>query len=650
MSDVFISYAHSTEVTATRIAEALRAAGYGVWRDDELPAHRAFAEVIEERLRAAKAVVVIWSDEAVRSEWVQSEADRARQDRKLVQLSIDGSRLPMPFDRIQCADLTGWSGDVAAPGWRKVAGSIDALVRGVPAPISSPFRAAPAPASAAQRRLAVLAFDNLSPDPEMGFFSDGVSEEILETVSRNTDLAVIARASSFQFRGPAKAARNVASELNVSHLLDGSVRRSGQKVRVSAQLVECATEAHIWSERFDRDLDDVFALQDEIAAAVAAALKIAFERAGPAPGKVDPAAYDLFLRARDQSEYRPVRARMELLEQCVARAPDFALGHAWLAFHRVSVALNDPGDLPVAQLVEAAHSELATAERLDPTLSVTRIASSWLEPFAAYQRREALLSEGLHLNPDDPTCLTQMSFVAGYVGRGREALALAEAAKTRDPQSSVAVGRWLVLMYERYDEQAAQYDLMRARWPGNPEFSVIAANFAAAQGDWARYDALVRFAGEQPFARDPRMGRVMRETFRFYDAIRDDDQAWMDGYVERLLAQVERSGTAPLDDLWGACTLGRADQAFQAIDRAGFDRAFRVGGAPLASFDLGTNLRRPFNGAMMDDARFPRLCAKIGLVAYWLDTDRWPDCADALPYDFRAEARKAAAEGLARRV
>src|SRR5580698_4465063 len=109
MSDVFISYARSTAAQAQQVAEALRALGYGVWRDDELPAHRAYAEVIEERLKAAKAVVVIWSGEAVRSEWVQSEADRARADRKLVQLRVDDAALPMPFDRIQCADLTGWT-------------------------------------------------------------------------------------------------------------------------------------------------------------------------------------------------------------------------------------------------------------------------------------------------------------------------------------------------------------------------------------------------------------------------------------------------------------------------------------------------------------------------------------------------------------
>src|SRR5579863_8873332 len=104
MSEIFISYARSTEPAARRIGEALRALGHGVWRDDELPAHRAYSEVIEERLTAAKAVVVVWSAEAVKSEWVRSEADRARLDRKLVQLSVDGARLPMPFDQIQCAD------------------------------------------------------------------------------------------------------------------------------------------------------------------------------------------------------------------------------------------------------------------------------------------------------------------------------------------------------------------------------------------------------------------------------------------------------------------------------------------------------------------------------------------------------------------
>src|SRR5258708_8199923 len=124
MSDIFISYARSTEGQAKQIAEGLRGLGYGVWRDDELPANRAYADVIAERLASAKAVLVIWSAEAAKSQWVFSEANRAPEDGNLVPLTVDGARLPMPFDSIQCADLAGWSGDAASPGWRKIVASI----------------------------------------------------------------------------------------------------------------------------------------------------------------------------------------------------------------------------------------------------------------------------------------------------------------------------------------------------------------------------------------------------------------------------------------------------------------------------------------------------------------------------------------------
>src|SRR5262245_53218075 len=135
MSEVFISYARrANEGEASRIADALRALGYGVWRDDEIPPHRAFAEVIDERLTGARAVLVLWSRDAAKSEWVQSEADRARVDRKLVQLTLDGAPLPMPFDRIQYADLSGWTGAAEHPGWKKVVASIAELAGADPQP------------------------------------------------------------------------------------------------------------------------------------------------------------------------------------------------------------------------------------------------------------------------------------------------------------------------------------------------------------------------------------------------------------------------------------------------------------------------------------------------------------------------------------
>jgi len=296
MSDIFISYARSTEAQARRIGEALRSAGYGVWRDDELPAHRGYADVIAERLREAKAVVVVWSAEAIKSEWVRSEADRARGERKLVQLSLDGAALPMPFDQIQCADLSRWTGDIDSPGWKKVAASVAALV-GQTAP-------APAAAPAAPQRLAicVLPFANMSGDPEQEYFSDGISEDIITDLSKVGALAVTSRNSAFRYKGKHMDLRQVAAELGVSHVLEGSVRKAGNRVRITAQLIDGAADDHIWADRYDRDLTDIFAVQDEISAAIVAALKVklapAEKRAITKRDTESLDAYNLYLMAR----------------------------------------------------------------------------------------------------------------------------------------------------------------------------------------------------------------------------------------------------------------------------------------------------------------------------------------------------------------
>src|SRR5580704_12814144 len=162
MADIFISYARSRATEAQPIVQALRSQGYNVWIDDAIPAHRAFTDVIAEELKAAAAVVVVWSAEAVKSQWVQSEADHAREAGKLVQLNIDGAVLPMPFDRIQCADLTGWTGDANAPGWLRVVGSIATLTgeKKPAAPAAVPVVEALAE-GLAKPSIAVMPFANL---------------------------------------------------------------------------------------------------------------------------------------------------------------------------------------------------------------------------------------------------------------------------------------------------------------------------------------------------------------------------------------------------------------------------------------------------------------------------------------------------------
>ena len=128
MADVFLSYARPSVDAAKRVAAGLRASGYTVWFDENLPAHRAYSEVIEEQLETASAVLVLWSAEAARSQWVRSEANRARETGRLVQARLDDARLPMPFDQIQCADLRGWRGQAQAPAWQSIVDSISALV------------------------------------------------------------------------------------------------------------------------------------------------------------------------------------------------------------------------------------------------------------------------------------------------------------------------------------------------------------------------------------------------------------------------------------------------------------------------------------------------------------------------------------------
>ena len=190
MTDVFISYARSTEPEARAIGEALRGLGHRVWRDDEIPAHRAYADVIEERLRAAKAVIVLWSAEAVKSQWVRAEAEVAREAGTLVQLRLDGALPPLPFNQIQCADMNGWSGDTDHPGWRKVTpASVADLVKprsaGAPAPVSG---AQPAP----KLSICVMPFANMSGDAEQEYFSDGISEDIITDLSKVSALFVVA--------------------------------------------------------------------------------------------------------------------------------------------------------------------------------------------------------------------------------------------------------------------------------------------------------------------------------------------------------------------------------------------------------------------------------------------------------------------------
>jgi TolB-like protein len=637
MSDIFISYARSTEAQARRVAEGLRALGYAVWRDDELPAHRSYAEVIEERLGGAKAVVVVWSADAVKSEWVQAEADRARAGRKIVQMRVDRARLPMPFDRIQCADLVGWTGDPDAQGWRKVVASVAELTRRSGANPPASTAVAPASAAVTQPLRAVLAFDNLSGDPETAFFSDGVAEEIRDTVARGADLKVVGRASSFQFRGPDKAAAHVAAALGVTHVLDGAVRRSGPRVRISTDLVDCASETTLWSERFDRELSDIFALQDEIAAAVATALKTAFAPAAPT-GRIDPAVYELFLRARQIGFGATIdgHARVEAFERVATAAPRFAPAWGALAYARAG-ELRYGGVRPDQAARRSATIEAAeTALALDPHAGVAYLALARLKPWASYAEREALLDKALTAAPNDARCLISLSNFCWMVGRHRDSHRFIQQAFDLDPlQVEVGFGRVGTSFAVRRDDTLDLYASFITRWPGEEALISAMLTMAALVGVWDVFDQMV--------APVRRRGIASPEIARYVDLLerlKDPSPNVAAFLLQRVRQTLATKGTVSLREFGFTYVIGLKDEAFDLIGQASFAHVFDADGGPPSEGSPGTMFLDYGRLDVTRDIRFVGLCAKLGLCDYWVKSDRWPDCADHVPYDFRAESRR----------
>jgi TolB-like protein len=310
MADVFISYARSSETEARTISEALITLGYRVWRDDQLPAHRAYAEVIEERLIEAKAVVVLWSKEAARSQWVRAEADVARGRGTLVQAMLDAAKPPLPFNQIQCCSLIDWAGDSDHHDWRKLTASIDQLINEGPKSGEDEDQSSPAatdrrPAQYGKARRArlsivVLPFANMSRDPEQEYFVDGVTESLTTDLSRIHGSFVIARNTAFTFKGKSVDITRIGEELNVRYALEGSVQRGGDRVRVNVQLVSAETGAHLWAERFDKPVEDIFEMQDQIVSRLARALDVQLvaAEARSAAHKINPDSMDLYFQGQ----------------------------------------------------------------------------------------------------------------------------------------------------------------------------------------------------------------------------------------------------------------------------------------------------------------------------------------------------------------
>ena len=508
MTDIFISYARSTVAEARQVAEALRELGYVVWRDDELPAHRAYAEVIEERLKAAKAVVVIWSAEAVKSQWVRAEADLARGMGTLVQLSIDGVVPPMPFNQIQCADMAGWNGEADAPGWRKVAASVADLI-GVAT--TRPVTDSETPlALPSKPSIAVMPFANLSGDPEQDYFADGMVEEITAALSRFKSIFVIASGSTLTFKGQSIVPQAVGRRLGVRYLLEGSVRKAGNRVRIAVKLLDTAERVQIWTDRFEDTLEDIFVLQDKVALSVAGVIEptvreAEIRRVSKRPTE-NMGSYDLYLRAIPlvRALARADReVALQLLERAITLDPDYGRALAFAAttyfFHIREGWSEDPvGD--GNRSIELAHRTLRVASDDPDVLAYAATALRMVSPEAA----SAMFERALALNPGSSSAWFLSGQCQARAGELDLAAMQIETSMRLDPLSVVRNGQLFTLGHVRFQQGRfgeaigllEECSHFLPHWPA--PYAVLAACCGHVGQAHAGREALARFKALTP--------------------------------------------------------------------------------------------------------------------------------------------------------
>ncbi|HTX49785.1 MAG TPA: TIR domain-containing protein [Caulobacteraceae bacterium] len=549
MSEVFISYARSNLKQARVIEQALKSVGFQVWRDDALPANRPFSEVIEERLRMAKAVLVIWSAPAARSQWVRSEADRARIDDKLVQATIDNSPLPMPFDQIHCANLSGWSVGSDSHEWRTVISSLDdliqrasaaparrALVEADPNSIASPGSRPSLPLPG-KPSIAVLPFKNLSDEARQEYFADGVTEDIVTALSRWRWFLVIARHSSFSYRDRSVDVVRVGEELGVRYILDGSVRMTANKVRVTAQLIDAASGSHIWADRFDREPVDLLALQDEITAQVAAAIEpaiVEIEGARVARTSLaDFTALDCFYKGMwnlNSFSEKSDAAALALFREAIERDPGLALAHAGVARALYGRAVFGSTSDPIRAL-KAARRAARRAVELDPHDSYGYFAAAGASLYLG--EHDAALDEATRavtLNPNLAYAHYRLGQVLIFSGRPAEAIVPIERTlrlSPYDPQlgpilETLALAHYHVGAYA----EAVENSRAASRISGAGS-AVLAASLARQQRAEEAAQAFARVRGARPSRQQPlaapyahrSLSDGLREGFRLAAAL-----------------------------------------------------------------------------------------------------------------------------------
>jgi serine/threonine-protein kinase len=455
--------------------------------------------------------------------------------------------------------------------------------------------------------IAVLPFANMSADVEAEYFSDGITEEILNALAKLSGLRVMARTSSFAFKGRNVDVRTIGEQLGARYVLEGSVRRAGPRMRITAQLIDAAEGHHLWSERYDRDVSDVFAVQDEITGAIRDALSERLLGIGPARHQktpsIDAATYELYLRGLHLIRQRlgETERGITIMEDVIRRAPEYAPAHATLAVARMlrvyyGFVTPREGWPPVRQLAERAIA-------LDPLhgpahflLAEVAFHFEW-----DWAKAESLYRRGIEVDANDVEAPAGYSLFLASMGRFDDALRACERACALDPLNPAVLVRAMIVQYlaRRYDQALVRCDRVMALWPDFPESYRWAGKTLLAMGRIdeaiARLETAVHLSGRHLWS-------VLDLGLAFLAAGRTDEARALG---DELVARSEATSLP---------AFGRTLAAF-AHSPPDIDGVFRELNAWVdeRGFWLVMLGVEPLFDALRGDPRFDQLVARVGV-------------------------------------
>ncbi len=480
------------------------------------------------------------------------------------------------------------------------------------APVTIVARTTPAVAPAAadvDRSVAVLPFVDMSAGKDQEFFADGISEELLNLLAKVPQLRVIARTSSFSFKGKDVDIAEIARRLNVANVLEGSVRKSGDTLRITAQLIRASDSSHLWSQTYDRKMTDVFAVQDEIAAAVVEQLKVTLLGTAPKARVTDPKAYPLFLQARELArQFSAVgfEQAISLYKQALAIDPSYA--PAWNGLANVYFGQMDLGLMTIEQGLPLGLDAVNKALEHDPSFAPAYGQIALFEGLIErdYTAAARHLEQGLALDPANLEVIGFASVVARRLGRMELAIALAEYVVSRDPVNVDAYDS-LGHAYRysgRLDDSVAAFRKVLSLAPDSGWERTALGNVLLQKGDAQ--------AALSEFQKEP------IEVFRLGGLSAAYYALGRKGESDAAFAELRKKypDAKPFMIAVDLASRGDADGAFEMLEKA----------ARTQDIDLGAAAVYPTLAVLHDDPRWLPFLRKLGMA---------PDQLAAIKFDVR---------------